>query len=425
MIPGVKEAKALSALLQKHPVFGCFNVINVAGDGDEEIDSKDALKAVEKAMTDHPEETYTITLSCGRLTTGVSVKPWTACFMLSGSYNTAASAYMQTIFRVQTPAVIGGKQKEECFVFDFAPDRTLKVVAETAKISAKAGTTSNNDRELLENFLNFCPIIGFDGSKTVEYDTKKMLEQLKKVDVERVVRNGFEGGYLYNNDLMKLNDIELKEFEELKKIIGTTKAMAKTGDIDINSLGFTEEEFEQVQKEKRLKAKDELTSEQKEMLEKLKEAKKNRDAAVSILRGISIRMPLLIYGADLNKNLDGSEEELTLDNFADTVDDQSWEEFMPSGVTKEKFGKFKKYYDQDVFRAAGKRIREMAKAADGLNIEERIGRISTIFNTFRNPDKETVLTPWRVVNMHMTDCLGGWCFYDKDYKEPIEEPRYV
>ena len=136
-------------------------------------------------------------------------------------------------------------------------------------------------------------------------------------------------------------------------------------------------------------------------------------------------MPLLIYGADLNKNLDGSEEELTLDNFADTVDDQSWEEFMPKGVTKEKFGKFKKYYDQDVFRAAGKRIREMAKAADGLNIEERIGRISTIFNTFRNPDKETVLTPWRVVNMHMTDCLGGWCFYDKDYKEPIEEPRYV
>ncbi|NLC92542.1 MAG: DEAD/DEAH box helicase family protein [Treponema sp.] len=425
MIPGVKEAKALSALLQKHPVFGCFNIVNVAGDGDEEIDSKDALKAVEKAMTDHPEETYTITLSCGRLTTGVSVKPWTACFMLSGSYNTAASAYMQTIFRVQTPAVIGGKQKEECFVFDFAPDRTLKVVAETAKISAKAGTTSNNDRELLENFLNFCPIIGFDGSKTVEYDTKKMLEQLKKVYVERVVRNGFEDGYLYNNDLMKLNDIELKEFEELKKIIGTTKAMAKTGDIDINSLGFTDEEFEQVQKENRLKAKDELTSEQKEMLEKLKEAKKNRDAAVSILRGISIRMPLLIYGADLNKNLDGSEEELTLDNFADTVDDQSWEEFMPSGVTKEKFGKFKKYYDQDVFRAAGKRIREMAKAADGLNIEERIGRISTIFNTFRNPDKETVLTPWRVVNMHMTDCLGGWCFFDKDYKGPVEEPRYV
>ncbi|HPX28049.1 MAG TPA: DEAD/DEAH box helicase, partial [Treponemataceae bacterium] len=139
MIPGVREAKALSVLLQQHPVFGCFTIVNVAGDGDEEIDSSNALRAVEKAITKNPENTYTITLSCGRLTTGVSVKPWTACFMLSGSYNTAASAYMQTIFRVQTPAVINGKQKEECFVFDFAPDRTLKVIAETAKVSSKAG----------------------------------------------------------------------------------------------------------------------------------------------------------------------------------------------------------------------------------------------------------------------------------------------
>ncbi len=84
---------------------------------------------------------------------------------------------------------------------------------------------------------------------------------------------------------------------------------------------------------------------------------------------------------------------------------------MPKGVDKEKFEKFKKYYDPDIFREAGKRIREMARAADKFTIEERIERIAAIFNTFRNPDKETVLTPWRVVNMHMSDCLGGWCFY--------------
>src|SRR5574344_1429003 len=95
------------------------------------------------------------------------------------------------------------------------------------------------------------------------------------------------------------------------------------------------------------------------------------------------------------------------------------EEFMDKQDQK---GRLRK---SDVFCAAGKRIREMTRAADGLSIEERIERISTIFNTFRNPDKETVLTPWRVVNMHMTDCLGGWFFFDKDYKEPIEEPRYV
>lgn len=139
MLPGVKEARAMSALLQSHPVFQHFKVVNVAGDGDEDEESKDALAAVEEAIGKDPDATRTITLSCGRLTTGVSVKAWTGVFMLSGSYNTAASSYMQTIFRVQTPATINGRVKEQCYVFDFAPDRTLKVIAETAKISSKAG----------------------------------------------------------------------------------------------------------------------------------------------------------------------------------------------------------------------------------------------------------------------------------------------
>ena len=69
----------------------------------------------------------------------------------------------------------------------------------------------------------------------------------------------------------------------------------------------------------------------------------------------------------------------------------------------------------------------MARAADKFTIEERIERISAIFNTFRNPDKETVLTPWRVVNMHMSDCLGGWCFYGESFgdKDTLSVPRYV
>ena len=98
---------------------------------------------------------------------------------------------------------------------------------------------------------------------------------------------------------------------------------------------------------------------------------------------------------------------------------------MPKGVTKEIFGQFKKYYDSDVFRESGVKIREMARAADKLSIEERIERISSIFATFRNPDKETVLTPWRVVNMHLAQSLGGWCFYDKDYNEQILEPELI
>lgn len=420
MVPGVKEAKALSALLQRHPVFQYFHIVNVAGDGDEDEENRGALEMVNEAIGKDPDQTCTITLSCGRLTTGVSVPAWTAVFMLSGSYNTAASSYMQTIFRVQTPATINGRVKEQCYVFDFAPDRTLKVLAETAKISAKAGKTSQDDRKTMGDFINFCPVISIEGSRMDKFDVPRMLEQLKKVYVERVVRNGFEDNSLYNDELLKLGDLELQEFDDLKKIIGQTKAMPKTNQVDINNQGLNNEEYEEKEKLEK-KPKKELTEEEKRRLEELKKKTKNREAAISILRGISIRMPLLIYGAEL----DNETEEITIDNFAEKIDPRSWEEFMPKGVSKQKFNAFKKYYDPDIFRAAGKRIRAMAKAADKLSVEERIGRITEIFSTFRNPDKETVLTPWRVVNMHLGDCLGGYCFYDKEYEHTLDEPRFI
>jgi len=423
MVPGVKEAKALSSLLQSHPVFGQFKIVNVAGDGDEEEAKEESLKKVKNAISSKPHETYTITISCGRLTTGVSVPAWTAVFMLSGSFNTSASSYMQTIFRVQTPAIINGRIKEECFVFDFAPDRTLRVIAETAKISSKAGKTSSGDRETMGEFLNFCPIISVDGSRMAAYNVDGMLEQLKKVYVERVVRNGFEDGYLYNNDqLMKLDDVELKDFDKLKGIIGSTKAMPKSGDIDINKQGFTEEEYEELEgAEKKSKGKKELSEEEKRLLKEREEKRKNRDSAVSILRGISIRMPLLIYGADVKDE----DKQINIENFTELIDEKSWDEFMPKGVTKQVFESFKKYYEPDVFRAAGKRIRAMARAADSLSIDERIARVTTIFSTFRNPDKETVLTPWRVVNMHMGDSMGGYVFFDEQFEKTLETPRFV
>jgi len=420
MVPGVKEARALSAMLQTHPVFQHFKVVNVAGDGDQDEESRDALEAVEQAIGKDPDATRTITLSCGRLTTGVSVKAWTAVFMLSDSYNTAASSYMQTIFRVQTPATINGRMKEQCYVFDFAPDRTLKVIAETAKISSKAGKTSQSDRKAMGEFINFCPIISIEGSQMNRFDVPRMLEQLKRVYVERVVRNGFEDNSLYNDELMKLDDLELQEFDDLKKIIGQTKAMPKTNQVDINSQGLNNEEYEEKEKLEK-KPKKELTEEDRKRLEELKKKTKNREAAISILRGISIRMPLLIYGTELSDK----DMEITIDNFASLIDPQSWEEFMPKGVTKQKFNSFKKYYDPEIFCAAGKRIRAMARAADKLSIEERIERITDIFSTFRNPDKETVLTPWRVVNMHLGDCLGGYNFYDTEYQNVISEPRFI
>lgn len=420
VVPGVASARALSTKLKAHPVFGLFKVVNVAGNGDEDEENAEALKMVNDAIGPDPDETYTITLSCGRLTTGVSIKPWTAVFMMAGSFSTSAAQYMQTIFRVQTPFTCHGRMKEQCYAFDFAPDRTLRVLAETAKVSAKVGKQTDEDRKILGDFLNFCPIISIDGSQMKPYDVNKMMSQLKKAQIEKVVQCGFEDGALYNDELLKLTEVELKDFEDLKGIIGKTKAMAKTGNIDVNNQGFTNEEYAEKEKLEKKKKKD-LTPEEQKLLDELKKKQTQRKDAISILRGISIRMPLLIYGAELSNE----DEEITIDNFANLIDVQSWEEFMPKDVTKQVFEKFKKYYEPDVFREAGKRIREMARAADKFTIEERIERIASIFNIFRNPDKETVLTPWRVVNMHMSDCLGGWCFYDEEFKQMLSVPRYV
>ncbi|MGM9802287.1 MAG: Eco57I restriction-modification methylase domain-containing protein [Candidatus Limisoma sp.] len=431
MVPGVKSALALQRMLNDHPVFEHFDVVNVAGEGDPtEEENAEALEKLRKAIGNDPDLTRTITLSCGRLTTGVSVKEWTAVLMLSGSFNTAAAGYLQTIFRVQTPATINGRVKEQCYVFDFAPDRTLKVLAEAAKVQTKPGSTSTDkedkdNRRAMGDFLNFCPVISIEGSTMRYYDVDTMMQQLKKVYIERVVNHGFEDIYLYTNKkLENLDSDAVEAFEGLRKIIGQTKQKPQTDTVDVNNQGVTGGETETGNSEPGNGDSKPGTGKPKpEPDPEIIRKRKLRDTAISILRGISIRMPLMIYGADI----DDETQEITIDNFTSLIDPLSWEEFMPRGVTKQRFNAFRKYYDPDVFAASAKRIREMVRSADRLSIEQRIERITQIFATFRNPDKETVLTPWRVVNMHISDTIGGYTFFDADFdeKKPLSEPRFV
>lgn len=423
MVPGVKEAKALSKLLKQHPVFGSgvFDIVNVAGDGDEEEKTEDALKKVQKTISDAGEDGYTITLSCGKLTTGVTIPEWNAVFMLSGSFSTSAANYLQTIFRVQSPCNKNGKIKQCCYVFDFAPDRTLKMVAESVTISTKAGKADESDRRILGEFLNYCPVISLDGTEMKKYDTGRLLQQLKRAYADRAVKNGFDDNSLYNDELLKLNEIDLTKFSNLKKIVGASKAAPKSKDIDINKQGLTDEEHEELKKIEK-KPKEQRSPEEEERIAKIKEQQKQKNTAISILRGISIRMPLLIYGADID-----IQEDFTLDMFLDDkiVDPDSWNEFMPTGVTKELFKEFMRYYDPEIFISAGRKIRNTVKRADELLPTERVQKISQLFTCFKNPDKETVLTPWRVVNMHMGDCLGGYVFFNEEHSEQLTEPRFV
>lgn len=425
MVPGVKEAKALSELMKSHPVFGstAFKIVNVAGDGDSEEENKDALNLVKTAIKEAGTEGYTITLSCGKLTTGVTIREWTAVMMLAGAYSTSASTYLQTIFRVQSPCNMNGKIKTDCYVFDFAPDRALKVIAESVNISTKPGRINSEEKQkILGAFLNYCPVISLEGTKMKKLSTSRLLQRVKRVYAEKAIKNGFDDDSLYSDELLKLQNVDVEKFKGLQKILEQTKSLGKTKQIDINKQGLTDEEYEELERleKKQKKNKKELTPEEKEDLERRKEILKNKAIAKSILRSISIRIPLLIYGANIAFN-----EDITIENLTELVDDVSWQEFMPKGVTKDLFKEFIKYYDKEVFIVAGLKIRDIVKSADNLPILERIKEITKLFSYFKNPDKETVLTPWRVVNMHMSDCLGGYDFFDEEHLEEISEPRLV
>lgn len=430
IVPGVKEAAALEKLLDNHPIFSEFKIVNVAGDGNIEDPDGEALQEVEEAIKNND---YTITLSCGKLTTGVSVPQWTAVFYLKGSEMTTAATYMQTIFRVQTHAVLDGEQKRESYVFDFAPSRALRVVAETAKMAVRAkgsgsmafvkGTQEEEEEELGE-FLKFCPVISLEEGGMVPYEPSRLFAQLKDVYVARAVQSGYADNSLYSSEtLVHLGEAALAALDRISGKIGTTPNLPKPDTIDVGYKPMTDEEKATAKKaEKKKKQKKPLTPEEQEALDKKRAERDQKKARISVLRGLSIRIPLLVYGAEI---VDGQEDtELSISNFTTLVDQPSWDEFMPAGITKDDFDAIRDSYDPVIFREAAKRIRSLTRAADQMDVEERIERIATVFSYFHNPDKETVLTPWRVVNMHLSDTIGGWPFYNEDFSQPNVEIRH-
>lgn len=326
MVPGVKEASALSRLLKDHPVFGAYKVANVAGDGDAEMPYDNALTLVKQVIK---ANRYTITISCGKLTTGVTVPEWTAVMMLTGSASTAASGYMQTIFRVQSAGVLDGKQKERCYVFDFAPDRALNVISEVNRITKRGRTNEEQNRAALGEFLNFCPVIAVDGTQMTAYSVSKMMRQIKRLTVDRAIKSGFDDESVYKQDtgiVMDEDDVQL--FHTLSDKLSEQKAAKKETKVHINHQGLTGEEYEKADKISN-KPKRERTKEDDDLLKKLQEQKKEREKVIRLLRNVSIRLPLLIYGAKVDLT-----ESIKMADFITLVDEESWQEFMPKTVDK-------------------------------------------------------------------------------------------
>lgn len=467
VVSHVNEAAALEQLLKEHKIFRHFDVVNVAGRSETDEQNENALDKVLKAIGDNPEKTSTITISCGRLTTGVTVAPWTAVFYLKGGDR--AATYMQTIFRVQSPyKTPDGKIKKECYVFDFAPDRTLKIVAETAKFSSMATakekkkqegdeekTQEMRDKETVREFIELCPVLSMDGGKMSAMDVNDIYKQLENVFIDRLVRKGFDDPCLYNQDeLNKVNPEIINHIGENGGKAPDEKRKDAKDTVDLSHMtdeqrAEWEEKIRQKKAEAKKKAEEKLkkdeefkaqweamSDEEREQWlkeeaeriarrEKAKEEREEFKKRMTNIRGIALRIPLLMYGG---ADAGDPKDELTVDNFTRKIKDESWTEFMPKGISKEDFNKIRKCFNATRFEEAGKKYRALTREADFMHIDERIRQITEIFSYFRNPDKETVLTPWRVVNMHMSDTIGGWCWYDESFDEKIgvlDTPRYV
>lgn len=414
MLPGIKEAAALKKLMKNHPIFGQeYQIINVVDNGDT-VDgsaSKTDLERVRQAITDNPSETKTITLTVRKLTTGVNVKEWTAVMFLSNT--NSAMQYLQAAFRAQTPfsdPKLG--MKTNAYIFDFAPDRALTVMAESTSLSTKTGKLISVDQKHeMSQLLNFMPIIGNVGNGMKSYSVDNLLTQIKKVYAEKAVRSGFDDDSLYSDELLMLNNADVKSFKDLQKIVGSTKSKKIDNKVNVNNQGLTQEEYDKANRGEK-KPKKQRTEEEQKAIDKKKELSNQRKTMISVLRGISIRIPMMIYGMPID-----IDEDVDIDTFINKVDSQSWLEFMPRGVTKGKFKSFAKYYDADVFIEAGRIIRRKVKALDLLDPVQRAEELATIFGSFKNPDKETVLTPWRVVNMHLGKTIGGLSFFDATYTD--------
>ncbi len=205
MLDRVDSAKALAKKLREHPVFQEYEVVLAAGDG--KLDDDDGnMKSYDKVVASIAEHEKTITLSVGQLTTGITIPEWTAVLMLSNMRSPAL--YMQAAFRAQNPCLFkvgtSFKRKENAYVFDFDPARTLAIFEQFANNlnpnTAIGGGTAEERKENVKELLNFFPVIGEDEQgELVELDAEKVLTIPRKIRSVEVVKRGFMSNFLFQN----------------------------------------------------------------------------------------------------------------------------------------------------------------------------------------------------------------------------------
>ena len=294
-LPSVAACRAMSVLLRKRSnrFFDDYKVIVAAGN--EAGMGAQAVEPVYNAMED-PQRTKTITLSCGKLSTGVTVKPWTGILMLRNT--TSPETYFQAAFRVQSPWTAKDEHGEDiilkpfCYVFDFAPNRALRQVQE---YSCQLNVHESNPERKVEDFIKFLPILAFDGSSMKEIDAAGVLDMAMSGTTATLLARRWESAVLVNVDNATLQRL-MNNPEAMKALMNIEGFRNLNSDIEtiINK-------SEHVKKTKKEKGDDLSASEKKRLTEEEKEYKSKRKEIQDKLIKFATRIPVFMYLTDFRE----------------------------------------------------------------------------------------------------------------------------
>ena len=294
-LPSVAACRAMAKLLRKRAnrFFGDYQVIVAAGN-DAGMGAQ-AVEPVYDAMGD-PQQTKTITLSCGKLSTGVTVKPWTGIMMLRNT--TSPETYFQAAFRVQSPWTTRDECGDEivlkpfCYVFDFAPNRALQQVEE---YSCQLNVSETNPEKKVAEFIKFLPILAFDGSSMKEIDAAGVLDMAMSGTTATLLARRWESAVLVNVDNATLQRL-MNNPEAMKALMNIEGFRGLKTDIEtiINKSNHVKNTKKKDPSRLSAKEKREITAEEKEYKSKRKEIQEK-------LIKFATRIPVFMYLTDFRE----------------------------------------------------------------------------------------------------------------------------
>jgi hypothetical protein len=299
-LPSVASCFAMKNLLEQrqNKFYHDYEVVVAAGTGAGI--GVAALPPVFKAMG-NPLKSKTITLSCGKLTTGVSVKPWGGIFMLRNT--SSPETYFQAAFRVQTPWSVENSDdksankteiiKQECYVFDFAPQRALRQIAE---YSSRLSVNESNPEKKVEDFINFLPVLAYDGSSMKQIDAAGILEIAMSGTTATLLARRWESALLVNVDNMTLDRLKNNKdaLDALMKIEGF-----RSLNQDIETIINKSDSLKKVKET--ANERDLTKKEKKEMSDDEKEYKSLRKKIQEKLIKFATRVPVFMYLTDFRE----------------------------------------------------------------------------------------------------------------------------